>query len=735
MKYLRSTLLPLCLLVATAMSGSAQESPRVALVLSGGGAKGIAHVGVLQFLEEMRVPVHCIAGTSMGALVGGAYASGFSVQKLEEAISSADWERLFSSTPHRSFIPFHQKQEDWLNFFDFTINMQGTRIYPVAGLINTHNLHFFFRELTGFQPVMDFDQMPIPFRAIGTDLESGEAVTMSRGDLSTALLASMSVPGVFPPVYHEGRLLFDGALVNNLPIAVALRDCKPDLIIAVNISPDTDTGARADEPASILTVAQRITEIPVQYNVRHGLQELRPYDLLISPRVGSYSASDFTPVRPLIAEGYRAAALLYDQLRPLSLSPGEYDQWYREHRTPLAHSLSIRTISLPELTRVNPDVLQRRLRLDPQQAFDQSTLHASLNRIYASGDFERLDYHLSEEPGNGTHVIISATERPGGDFLRFGMELYTDSEGDSRFTALASYRKTWLNGLGAQWRNTFKIGHERQLYSEFNQPLFLGSELFLAPHISYHSQPHQVYQQEQPIARYNVSHYGTGLEIGTHVGRWGEGRLGIVRRFHRATVQVGDSALPEEEQWQTGYTASITYDQMDNPAFPTQGSAFALDWYATLDNPDSQTSYRRVEGRAAHALSWGRNSVVLSFRGGSGLDTDIPYFDQFRLGGFFNLSAYRGEELVGERVALAQLMAFRHTGSLPVLGKAYSGVLLETGNVWDEPDFSHDNLRHSPWSASLFTALDTGLGPLYLSLAHGSEGRGAAYLFLGIPYY
>src|SRR3954468_15626271 len=299
----------------------AQRAPRIGVVLSGGGARGLAHVGVLKVLEEMRVPVHCVTGTSMGAIVGGAYAAGTPPAELEALVRKADWNEVFRDSPPRTDISTRRKIDEYKTLFAPEYGVKRSGLVLPKGVIAGVAIEAFFRGLT--QPaidVTDFDKLPIPFRAVAADIETGEAVVLSHGGLARALRASMSVPGALAPVEIDGRLLVDGGIANNLPIDEARKLCG-DVIIAVNIS---SPALKREQITSAFSVAGQLINFLGKVNVERQLASLGSRDLLIAPQLGDIAASSFERSADAIRIGEEATRAVAGALGRYSVTEEQY---------------------------------------------------------------------------------------------------------------------------------------------------------------------------------------------------------------------------------------------------------------------------------------------------------------------------------------------------------------------------------------------------------------------------
>src|ERR1700723_4286678 len=302
----------------------AEVRPRICLVLSGGGARGMAHIGVLKVLEELKVPIDCIAGTSMGAVVGGLYASGMSAAQIDTTMRWVDWQEAFRDLPPRRDLAFRRKQDDRNFLVDLPLGLKHGKILLPKGFIQGQKLQETLRQLTlPFSNSTDFDRLPTPFRAVSTDLETGDAVLLDKGDLSIAMRASISAPGVFAPVDYEGRLLVDGGLADNLPIDVA-RAMNADILIVSDVSFPLHDRAQLD---SALSISNQMLAILLRKDSDRQKSTLGPKDVLIEPNLGLTPATDFTAAVSVISRGEDAARAATAALEAYGVG----DTAYREY--------------------------------------------------------------------------------------------------------------------------------------------------------------------------------------------------------------------------------------------------------------------------------------------------------------------------------------------------------------------------------------------------------------------
>jgi NTE family protein len=495
--------LVLCTLIggpAKAGEGPAQASaaarPKICLVLSGGGARGAAHIGVLKVLEELRVPVDCIAGTSMGSIVGAAYASGITVAEMERLLPELSVELLFKERPPRQEQSIRRKEDDNTVLVGPEFGVSKAGLSLPKGVVSGVQLESVLRGLAKVKGYRKFDELPIPYRAVATDLVTGKAVVFSDGELANVMRASMSVPGAVAPAEINGMLLVDGGLTNNLPVDV-VRAMGADIIIAVNLGTPLLT---REEVGSILGVTMQMINILTEQNVQASLASLKPTDILILPELGKYSASDFDNLLKTVPVGEAAARKVSEQLAALSLPPDQYAA-LRQKQLVVAppDTRPVDEIRFANLARVNPNTVRNIMETKPGQPIDQQVLDRDLRRIYGTGDFEHVNYSLLEEPGRRVLNVDAVEKSWGPDYLRFGLGLSSDFKGDAFYNLLASYRKTWINSLGAEWRNDLQVGRTSFIKSEFYQPLDERQYFFVAPRVELERRPVYVYSGDQHL--------------------------------------------------------------------------------------------------------------------------------------------------------------------------------------------------------------------------------------------
>ncbi len=436
-------------------TASSVKRPKICLVLSGGGARGAAHVGVIKVLEEYRVPIHYIAGNSMGALVGASYATGTSVAEMEEIIAGISTELLFKEKPPRKELAMRRKQDDYSILFGPEFGVGDGELKLPKGFVSGVQLETVLRRLSKAKGYYNFDDLPIPYRAVATDLVTGKVVVFSEGELANVMRASMSVPVAVAPVEISGKLLVDGMLTQNLPVETG-HMLHPDIIIAVNVGTPL---LKRDELNGILGVSGQMLSILTEQNVQTSLALLKPTDILITPDLGDFSTGDFDNLPQISPLGEEAARKVADRLAQLSIPAEEYAALRRQQLVAsVPEPKPVDEIRFENLKRVNPVTEQAVMETKVNEPIDQEILDRDMRRLYGTDDFEHVNYRFLEEPGKRVLAVDAIEKSWGPDYLRFGLGLSSDFQGDAYFNILASYRKTWLNSLGAEWRNDLQIG-------------------------------------------------------------------------------------------------------------------------------------------------------------------------------------------------------------------------------------------------------------------------------------
>lgn len=713
--------------VTTSVTESAGR-PKVCLVLSGGGARGASHVGVLKVLEEYRVPIDCIAGTSMGALVGAAYASGTSVQDMEKLLGGLTTNTLFQDKPPRGELHIRRKQEDFSLLFspELGLGSIGGDMLP-KGVVTGVQLETVLREIAapGYR---NFDELPIPFRAVATDLVTGKAVVFDKGELANVMRSSMSVPVAIAPVEVEGKLLVDGMLVNNLPVDVG-RAMGADVIIAVNVGTPL---MKREELGSILGIAGQMLSILTEQNVQAALASLKPGDILITPELGDYPTSDFDHLPSMLPIGETAARKVAAQLAKLSLPPEQYAAYRKNLRSMLAQDLRpVDKIRFAKMTRVNPEYTESLMNTKPGKEINQDELDADMRRLYGTGDFEHVNYRIMDDQGQRILAVDAAEKNWGPNYFRFGLGVEHDFSGDTSATLEARYRRTWINSLGAEWLTDVKIGSTDRIASEFYQPIDSNHRYFVAPKLELSRTTNDLYENGHKLRSYDIEKYRVGIDLGRDLFEYGQVRLGVVAGLWKQSVDIGTN-LPSEDNTEGAFTASLLIDKLDSAAFPQTGGILNASLYNSNSALGADDNYTKWDLRGFYVRTFGRHSVNLGLVANGSLDGSLPSYDQNVWGGFLRQSGYGNGQMLGESLLFGRVLYYQKLVDYQMYDGLYAGFSLEIGKM-NHP-FVATNSSDVVKSAAAFIATDSPVGPLYLGYGHADDGNNSFYLFIGYPY-
>jgi NTE family protein len=705
--------------------------PKIGLVLGGGGAKGAAHIGVLKVLEEQKIPVDYIAGTSMGAIVGALYASGLTAGELEKVITAIDWKDVFSGDPDRRDIDYRRKQEDYQHLSKISVGISNGKVLTPKGLIKDQKVNVLFETLMlHTADIDDFDKLPIPYRAIAADLETGEMVVIRGGRLADAARASMSVPGAFPPIELNGRFLIDGGIVRNVPVDI-VREMGADIIICIDVDKPLPT---REELGGGLSILNQMIDIMMKKNVKEQVKTLGPQDVYINPELGELGSADFDKAAEIARLGEKAAREKIDSLKRYSVSEGEYANFTARHHREQVKEMKIAAvrIEVDGKSKISPDYVASRLTVKPGDTVDVEKMKEQAGIVYGTGDFERVDLQAQKQQ-DGYDLVVKAREKAWGpNYLRVGIALESDFKGSSNYNILFDYTRRWMNSLGAEWKTQINLGSPSGIYTEFYQPLSVSRLFFISPHIQWKQDPVDIYDGHDRVAEYRITSYEGGIDLGIQPWMYGEASVGLQFGHFRASSISGDVDIPRDDVTRGAIVIQARLDQLDNVNFPNNGYLAQFRLTSSLESLGSDDDYNKIQGSIMGAFTVWKQTVLASFAAGSYLGKELPYYDSLTLGGIYNLSGLYTGQLRGQAMAIGKFITYHKVGS-SFIGDLYLGGTLESGNVWqkDEKKFDLENLR---LAGSVFIGYDTVFGPLYLAVGHTDGGYNAGYFYLGRPF-
>lgn len=701
---------------------------RVGLALGGGGARGIAHISVLRKLEQMHVPIDCIAGTSMGALVGALYASGMTVDEIEKTVLTIDWPPLFDDSLERRERTYRRKRDDELVISapGVGISRRGVRI--AAGLLAGERILLLFNKL--IEPVStieDFDRLPIPYRAVAADINNGEPVVIGTGDLALAMRASMSLPGVFPPVQVGEHIVVDGGVARNVPIDV-VRGMGADIVIAVDVGTPLAT---MTPQSGVLAITGQVTGLLTVRNTREQLATLTERDVLISPPLGDRVATaDFTKGPEALAIGKQGMDAATGQLARLSLPEDAYAQ-NRAIRTGRQTAPPVvQFVRLDNQSRYRDDLLLSRLDIPLGQPLDSARLEAALHGVYGFTTLSQSSYELVEEGGK-TGVILHVDEKiQGPNYLEAGLSMSGDFEGRFDFSLRLGVLQSPINDSGGELRHLLQLGDETGFLTEYYQPFGDQGRYFFAGRARYQTNQLNVFNRDgHKTAEYDARQAGIGLGIGREFGNYGALTLGVRRYTGKADVQIGDPALPDIDIERGEADVEAMVDRLDSFYFPRDGYLARLAYLFSREALGADTKFEQLDFDGLVARTFGRHSAQLGLRYHVTTSGVAPIHGLYRVGGYSRLVGFQPNELTGQHYGVL-LAGYSYQLGEVLEQEALLGALLEYGNVWQ--DRADIDFGDAILNGSVYIGLDSWIGPILFGI--GAREGGEHNLFLEVGH-
>lgn len=708
-------------------NGPDKHRPRVALVLAGGGARGAAHVGVLKVLEELRVPVDCIVGTSMGALVGGGYASGMPAGEIERFLKHVDWRSVLGGAGGRSLEPIEQKR---FNNIDAGIELgiKGNRIVTPSGLIPTSRIENVLRAYVAkARTVPDFDQLPIPFRAVATDLLSGNMVVLDRGDVATAMRASMAIPGVFAPVVTDQQVLSDGFVVRNLPVDVGRALCG-DVVIAVNL---TKPAVTREQLVGLGRLTSRSYDVMSEASERSQLQMLTEHDVRIDVDLRDIGPADFDKTPDTIGRGEKAARAVARQLAPLSVSEADYADWRRRITVQQNIETRIAAVRFEGLKHVNPEYLRTLTSIRAGDTVDIAAISSDASRLAAVEDLDGVGYRLAGDPGDQVLVWRPQEQAIGPDYLRPSVDLYAAGAGDVRFDLSLRYVRPWLNDYGGQWRNEFHVGFNTLAASSLYQPLDVAQTWFIEPFAEFGRSLEYVYNDYERIAQYRFIDLGGQLHLGLNLSPSLQVRAGYWVDRRRTQVDTGIKTFPTTEGTDAGVLSTVLYDTRDAASFASTGIAAQARYLISNSALGADRGWQEIEGAARKMIPAGKATLWVTAAGGSDFGTSMPADRAFSLGGPQSFPGYALGEIRARGYWTVETNAFwRVIDILPLANQTlYGGIGIQGAGVYDRVDPVPNGKL---FGVSGFIGGRTPLGVVAVGAGKATDSW-AVWLTLGVP--
>jgi NTE family protein len=686
--------------------------PRVGLALAGGSARGLAHVGVLVWLHEHRVPVDRIAGTSMGGLVAGLYAAGFEPGEIEQFLSQVDWNQALRPSPAFRDLTYRRKEDrrDFPNQLEF--GLKGGLTLP-RGLSPCHGIGLLLSRFTSpYSGLASFDELPTPFRSVAVDLRDGTEFVFSAGNLFDALRATIAIPGIFSPWVVGDRTFVDGGLLNNLPIDV-VKQMGADVIIAVPLKSHAIVEEKM--PSSLTGIAGRSLDIMLAGT---ELRHIKLAQIVVSPELAGFGSADFHRWRELADLGYKAAAKEATELERLALSEEEWRQYLAERQrrrrlTPARPAfLDIRGSAAATTNAVARELSRW---VDPPYA--TGPLEAALTRVTGLGRFEAADYQCVKRDGLEGYQVNLREKRHGPPFLNT-LLLLDGSQSDGLRLGLGA-RLTFLDvgGPFSEWRSEVNFGIFNRLATEFYwRPG--GSRWFVAPRGFYEDSDFDVYREGKKELSVAFREPGAGLDFGYAGGRTDEVRFGYQVSRLTTSQSLGVPTFPEAGGRVSQFRLRWAHEGQDDAMVPRHGVGTVSELRWVTESPVAKRGYGRFESRANWAVPIKRNTIVTGVEGGFVTDDQVTY-PAFSLGGPFRLSALSRDEMFGNRYYYASILVLRllnererissnfHMAAIYEAGRAFR--LHESGNPYQDVAFG--------------IVGETPLGLIFFGPSYGENGQ------------
>ncbi|MBY5992385.1 patatin-like phospholipase family protein [Ferrimonas balearica] len=729
-------------LLMVALSTVAAERPKVGVALSGGGAKGAAHVGVLRILEQHNIPVDYIAGTSMGAYVAALYSLGYTADEIETTMLSMDFNTGFSDDIPREALSYRDKQFRDAYPVELKMGYREGEMRFAKGALQGQTMSSLIRRSIGTVPeVPHFDQLPIPLRTVATDLTDRSEVVIDRGNLLEAMQASMTVPGALAPIEKDGRLLVDGGMVNNMPVSV-VKAMGADVVIAVDIGAPLKG---KEDLNSVFDVLDQLSGYLTNLSRDQQVALMEEGDILITPDIQGVGTSDFDQMAKLVPQGELAALAHIDALQALSTSAVDYQRYHLAKQlnraTWLGEQPPVVAVRLENQSWVKDDVIRDVLHVEAGDVLGEREIEAAIARIYSLDQFERVDAYLKETPEGPELVVATRGKNWGPNVFDLGLRLEDNLDNELDISLDAAYTANNLFNSGGQWRTELNIGTVGRIATEWYQPIDDLQRYYVIAMADAEQKEWNAFElvQEFPFIRIEQIRHSIATGGGVNLGR--NAQLQLIYRYEDGKYHsVGSNEIGRlGDYWFHGPELSLGYDDQDQPMFPSEGQR----WLAQVayQTSGSRVTFDDTGWERDHfwvyqlewsgATSWGAHNVIgkASFESISEDELTLAHFTA--IGGFLNLSGFSKDSLFGShKVLLGGIYTYDLSRELlGITWPMFLGASFEAGNVWLlRDDIKLDDLIYA---GSVFISMETGIGPAALAFGHADTGDSSFYLFWG----
>lgn len=728
----------------------------VAVVLAGGGAKGAAHIGVLKALEELNIPIDIITGTSMGAYIGGLYATGLTASEIEIIIENVDWNDGYNDRVERAQKRVKDKRNDDRYQIQTDLGINSSSIKVSKGILQGQAMMDILRKTTGNIPSMNsFDDLAIRYRAVATDIETLQAVVIDSGKLTDAMMASMSVPGMLPPYLIDGKMLVDGSVSNNMPVILA-HQMGADVIIAVDVSSDYIEGSEIN---GMFDVLSQLSVHMVKRSTEQQKNAMMNDDIFIRPAVGKIQTTDFSSMPIALTLGYKEALFHEAKLSALGVTPSHFQRYLEDKKTKRAALLektaqAIDAVVINNNSHYDDAVISGFITAEAGEKYTNEQLAKEVRSLYALDTFELINYGFNEE--NGNQLVIDVNEKSWGpNYIDFRFYLEEDFTTDSNYSIGMTTNFTDLDDRGSELRLSTDLGTNKHLEVDFFAPINARQSVFYTASSYYYSDKRDVLfanmnntsalEGNSDYVPYSFKEVTAELALGFQPNFSQEFKAGIRVSSGKTYISPGLSfgEIAFERQ---GLFARYMLDTLDHALFPNNGVRVKLDYLYSHDNgenayisadPSFEGSSEEFNVQFQFAKTLDRQTISTLFEyGGVNKDDDVALINPVKLGGFMNLSGIPRDSLIGQRKALSSA-AYRYRWFENDFGlfqsPVYLGAALEYGGVWNDTDINLDE-ESLYKSGSLFIGIDSPIGPVVASYSHIETGLETFYLMIGVPF-
>ncbi len=697
--------------------------PKIGVALEGGGALGLAHIGVLQWFEDHHIPIDYIAGTSMGGLVGGLYASGKSPEQLRKLTLQQNWDIIIGGREQYQELSFRRK-EDLRAYPNSLIAGLKHGLALPAGLNAGQEISLLIdHETLPYSRINSFDQLPIPFRCVATDLVSGKEIVFQDGSLAKAMRATMSIPGLFSPVRDGEKVYVDGGLLGNLPTDV-VRKMGADIVIAIHIE---KAPVKPEDLESLFNVFKRSMDVVIGENEIRGLSGA---DLIVNVNLRDFTSLDYPKAKAIMDKGESASQEKMRILMPYSLNDAEWKS-YLEARVARKQSL----VPIPRFVRVegtSPEgqkQLEHSLKSLVDNPIDQQSLETILNRLTGIGRYDSAGYQMGEENGQAGLIVTVHEKNYAPPAVQFGFEMDGSESDNANFTLASRLTLMDIAGFRSEWRTDILFGNTYGVASELYRPFTASSKWFLSPHADADETVFYIYRKNDPLANYHVAHAHIGGDLGYGFGRYAEVKAGYEVGYLDTRLRLGTPQFSSVEGHTEDFKFHFLIDHTDDPVLPRHGfgAESTFRWFESSPGATGQFPAMQLNVRYFQPITQPA-SLFVAAEGGSTFGYQGTGIPQFFLGGPLRLSAYGTNELFGNQYYTFRMGYLHEIASMPpFLGKkVYAVGFYEFGKMYGFADQSK-----FPNDGAAGVIAQTAFGPFFIGGSVGDSGHQKWFFQLG----